>query len=357
MASPVNFIHLTCLCLIAFLSRGRKIRCDGAKPMCFNCNHRGSPTCDYDTVPKRRGPDRQPGSRQRSGKGESVRPRRRTSSRGVDTAVSSTDNTAVTPLSPQLSHPSHGCITLQQIKSSPSSGSGSQRGLDMRVSPESSSSWTQLNTPPNFGSSNYHDSPLNDNAIFSTAPTTIVQLPLPVSPLSFDVEEQFNKVAGYGNVSVSAHPSAHTLLPQISTNFSAPSNNPIVTPDAAYSSKSPVVLNHLYPTFTSPFSTSDERLYPQSQVGISLQHANGRNQGLVSTESFEAFAPRMQQSVVPCNEFDFAPNTQTVVHPHGVPIVDMSTVSRKPPSSHSNPPLFAPKPNGSFIVSIFTPLL
>ncbi|OCB87151.1 hypothetical protein A7U60_g5665 [Sanghuangporus baumii] len=60
--------------------RSRKIRCDGAKPMCFNCNQRGTGICEFDPVPKRRGPDRQPGARQRHGKVPSPRRRRRTRS-------------------------------------------------------------------------------------------------------------------------------------------------------------------------------------------------------------------------------------------------------------------------------------
>lgn len=51
-------------------SRGRKIRCDGAKPMCYNCTQRSTGICEYDSVPKRRGPDRLPGSRQRPAKTE-----------------------------------------------------------------------------------------------------------------------------------------------------------------------------------------------------------------------------------------------------------------------------------------------
>jgi hypothetical protein len=52
----------------ALLSRSRKIRCDGARPMCYNCRHRVTGICEYDAVPKRRGPDRTPGSRQRPGR-------------------------------------------------------------------------------------------------------------------------------------------------------------------------------------------------------------------------------------------------------------------------------------------------
>ncbi|KAJ7644009.1 hypothetical protein FB45DRAFT_736166 [Roridomyces roridus] len=47
--------------------RTRKIRCDGAKPICHNCGKRanGSVDCNYDPLPKRRGPDKRPGARQR----------------------------------------------------------------------------------------------------------------------------------------------------------------------------------------------------------------------------------------------------------------------------------------------------
>ncbi|KAJ7600829.1 hypothetical protein C8J56DRAFT_813769 [Mycena floridula] len=46
--------------------RTRKIRCDGAKPVCHNCSRRvGGDECNYDPIPKRRGPDKTPGARQR----------------------------------------------------------------------------------------------------------------------------------------------------------------------------------------------------------------------------------------------------------------------------------------------------
>ncbi|KAG6330724.1 hypothetical protein ID866_8364, partial [Astraeus odoratus] len=47
--------------------RTRKIRCDGAKPACHNCVHRtkADDECSYDAAPKRRGPDKVPGARQR----------------------------------------------------------------------------------------------------------------------------------------------------------------------------------------------------------------------------------------------------------------------------------------------------
>ncbi|KIM22982.1 hypothetical protein M408DRAFT_267566 [Serendipita vermifera MAFF 305830] len=44
--------------------RLRKVKCDSARPLCKNCVRRED-SCEYDTAPKRRGPDRQPGTRQR----------------------------------------------------------------------------------------------------------------------------------------------------------------------------------------------------------------------------------------------------------------------------------------------------
>ena len=46
-------------------SRSRKIRCDSTRPVCNNCVRRSN-ECEYDAVPKRRGPDKRPGTRQRS---------------------------------------------------------------------------------------------------------------------------------------------------------------------------------------------------------------------------------------------------------------------------------------------------
>lgn len=68
-------------------SRSRKIRCDGAKPVCHNC-HTRPPTgsamgeCNYDPAPKRRGPDKVQGARTRTThprdeQGEPPRRRRR----------------------------------------------------------------------------------------------------------------------------------------------------------------------------------------------------------------------------------------------------------------------------------------
>ncbi|KAF7335676.1 Zn(2)-C6 fungal-type domain-containing protein [Mycena venus] len=44
--------------------RARKIRCDSTRPHCSNCSRRDD-QCEYDPAPKRRGPDKKPGTRQR----------------------------------------------------------------------------------------------------------------------------------------------------------------------------------------------------------------------------------------------------------------------------------------------------
>lgn len=62
------FLHDSSTSLTTYLfSRTRKIRCDGAKPVCHNCSRRTNANneCNYDPVPKRRGPDKTPGARQR----------------------------------------------------------------------------------------------------------------------------------------------------------------------------------------------------------------------------------------------------------------------------------------------------
>ncbi|KAG1751227.1 hypothetical protein EDB19DRAFT_1628599 [Suillus lakei] len=59
---PRARVYVACL-----QCRTRKIRCDGAKPQCHNCSRRSKigDECSYDAVPKRRGPDKTPGARQR----------------------------------------------------------------------------------------------------------------------------------------------------------------------------------------------------------------------------------------------------------------------------------------------------
>lgn len=54
----------TSFTLYVLFSRARKIRCDSTRPECNNCLRRNN-ECEYDAMPKRRGPDKRPGTRQR----------------------------------------------------------------------------------------------------------------------------------------------------------------------------------------------------------------------------------------------------------------------------------------------------
>lgn len=59
----LSLVSLGQLCLelrVRDSSRARKIKCDGARPVCATCVRRKSTKCVYDEVPKRRGPDRRP---------------------------------------------------------------------------------------------------------------------------------------------------------------------------------------------------------------------------------------------------------------------------------------------------------
>ena len=61
--SAIYRLQFNCLAS-SINSRSRKIRCDSKRPTCSNCARRSN-TCVYDAVPKRRGPDKHPGTRQR----------------------------------------------------------------------------------------------------------------------------------------------------------------------------------------------------------------------------------------------------------------------------------------------------
>ncbi|KAF8967057.1 hypothetical protein BDZ97DRAFT_1804957 [Flammula alnicola] len=90
---PRARVYVACL-----QCRTRKIRCDGAKPTCHNCGRRanGNNDCNYDPVPKRRGPDKTPGARQRMARDvkneiDNAPSRRRRRTR--DNSTSNTDQT------------------------------------------------------------------------------------------------------------------------------------------------------------------------------------------------------------------------------------------------------------------------
>lgn len=125
--------------------RTRKIRCDGAKPMCHNCGRRssGSGECVYDPVPKRRGPDKTPGARQRTARSDGVastkRRRRRDTSATDVTSVSASSSSSI-PSSRDLSG-------LQSITLAPPPGPTEQSSSYPSPSEPSYPS----NTHPNYG--------------------------------------------------------------------------------------------------------------------------------------------------------------------------------------------------------------
>lgn len=74
---------------IAFsYSRARKIKCDGGKPECNNCTKRAKADepCAYDAAPRRRGPDKQKGGRQRMTKEAKQRMLQGTDTSGASTS-------------------------------------------------------------------------------------------------------------------------------------------------------------------------------------------------------------------------------------------------------------------------------
>ncbi|KAI9058380.1 hypothetical protein FKP32DRAFT_1581766 [Trametes sanguinea] len=94
---PRTRVYLACV-----QCRGRKIRCDGAKPICHNCSRRAEnpQLCTYDTAPKRRGPDRVPGARQRSTGGPAEKPRRRRRPPPIDASGHTFDSSQSASTSP-----------------------------------------------------------------------------------------------------------------------------------------------------------------------------------------------------------------------------------------------------------------
>ncbi|PCH40106.1 hypothetical protein WOLCODRAFT_98280 [Wolfiporia cocos MD-104 SS10] len=86
--------------------RTRKIRCNGAKPVCYNCDRRaeGNKTCTYDVAPKRRGPDKTPGARQRTMGSSGGEPRRRTRRRNTDVQVNADAEESLTSPASASSH-------------------------------------------------------------------------------------------------------------------------------------------------------------------------------------------------------------------------------------------------------------
>ncbi|CAA7261414.1 unnamed protein product [Cyclocybe aegerita] len=135
--------------------RTRKIRCDGAKPVCHNCGRRsnGNNECDYDPVPKRRGPDKIPGARQRMARdlmneidnGLPQRRRRRTSDN------SSSHSNETTHHQMPMQHPSTSATDSPQNRRP---GSDSSIPLTLHSSGDNSST-SEFVPLPNYSRSSY----------------------------------------------------------------------------------------------------------------------------------------------------------------------------------------------------------
>ena len=108
-------------------SRSRKVRCDSVRPICGNCTRRAT-ECEFDAVPKRRGPDRAPGTRHRTCKKRPM-------------PVDFQENPLLAqsiPTGPQKRGTSHGLDTdPRQLKKRKSGlvGNATNRVLDVRAEP------------------------------------------------------------------------------------------------------------------------------------------------------------------------------------------------------------------------------
>ncbi|KAI1789410.1 hypothetical protein LXA43DRAFT_1075379 [Ganoderma leucocontextum] len=85
--------------------RIRKTRCDGTKPVCFNCRKRPPEVggCSYDMQPKRRGQDKVPGTRARTS--TSHKSKRRKASSGTNDDDSGSDSSSHRSASPTREQP------------------------------------------------------------------------------------------------------------------------------------------------------------------------------------------------------------------------------------------------------------
>ncbi|KAF9568802.1 hypothetical protein CPC08DRAFT_624611 [Agrocybe pediades] len=124
--------------------RTRKIRCDGAKPVCHNCSRRtnANSECNYDPIPKRRGPDKTPGARQRAAReleatihGPAPRRRRRNTSNTEPYPASRATQTPSEPspilTGPLATNPSHD----SPVETSGTSNSNAHVATDSEYSP------------------------------------------------------------------------------------------------------------------------------------------------------------------------------------------------------------------------------
>lgn len=153
---------------VSSCSRNRKVRCDGAKPECFNCVKRADPTagtCSYDAAPRRRGKDRTPGSRRLA----PLEPKKTRTTRSrveeeqrrkkAEAARAASRPSAFAPHVPRDS-PSHGPTTA---------GSTNYPGTEAepsRLQPQALSTFATMSPLP----TDYHVPPTTKHAQWQTVP-------------------------------------------------------------------------------------------------------------------------------------------------------------------------------------------
>ncbi|KAI0060933.1 hypothetical protein BV25DRAFT_1857983 [Artomyces pyxidatus] len=148
--------------------RSRKIRCDGAKPSCHNCNQRlGGEGCDYDSAPKRRGPDRVQGARTRTAKPKDAeeepvkrRRRRTTTSTTADTVAQAAGGSFSTRQPPGSTAISHEAITIAETNADAFyyTSDTSAAFVDSSSAQPASTSYIHSSSVPPGSTSYIHDS-------------------------------------------------------------------------------------------------------------------------------------------------------------------------------------------------------
>jgi hypothetical protein len=146
-----------------FLSRFRKINCDGVHPVCSTCIRRRCPMCDYDDEPTRRGPDRHPRVRahQDAEPFPSSTPLRRAQKQ-------SSNDVVATPITPSTTE-------YPPYTTSDASATTSRMGLSNRspIPPRGSFDSTRLYPSPNtsrlFHQGSMNETPTHD--LFSGSPS------------------------------------------------------------------------------------------------------------------------------------------------------------------------------------------
>ena len=224
--------------------------------MCYNCNQRGTGICEFDPVPKRRGPDRLPGARQRHGK--VLGPRRRRPTRSdKEEEVPSAD-----PRTPTYS--------------------AACSGSDFRTVPsnDQNTTWAQIPSPPSSASTNdrgrSRDQPVPGSS-GSDASQSHDHRTLLTPSFAFNAPQE-------GYVANTLKPDDPRLLvSRISTEPVFPSSS------SPFSPETPASLS--YVTVTSPFSAQSKISCANTHTAIGTEVTGAEFDGLPSFDSTTLSVP------------------------------------------------------------------